>query len=63
MPDKKTDTKKTDSKSTSDRLEAAKAKADTGAPPAKRATRLAYPELADEGWLRGNPEAAKKLET
>jgi hypothetical protein len=64
MARKKTTSRKTtrSSKVKTDRISAAKAKADKAAPPAKRATHLAYPETADAGWAAGNPEQAKALE-
>lgn len=63
MPkDKKPTVRKTRARKTkTDRISAAKDKADKAAPPAKRATHLAFPETADPAWAEGNPEAAKKL--
>jgi hypothetical protein len=42
-------------------IEAAKATADQGAPPAKRAIQLSFPETADRAWVAGNPAQAKAL--
>lgn len=58
---KKTARKTRASKVKTDRISTAKAKSDKAAPPAKRATHLAFPETADPGWVEGNPEAAKTL--
>jgi len=50
-------------RSAAKRIALAKAKKEQAAPPAKRAEHLsrAWPELADEAWVKGNAAAAARL--